>query len=41
VLAVEPGLYRAGYGGVRVEDLILVTDDGAEVLTSFPYDLEP
>jgi Xaa-Pro aminopeptidase len=41
VVAVEPGLYRAGYGGVRLEDLVLVTDDGAERLTSFPYDLTP
>jgi Xaa-Pro aminopeptidase len=40
VIALEPGLYRSGYGGVRLEDLILVTADGAEVLTSFPYDFE-
>ena len=40
VVAVEPGLYRKGYGGVRLEDLVLVTEDGAEVLTDFPYDLE-
>jgi Xaa-Pro aminopeptidase len=40
VVAVEPGLYRHGYGGVRLEDLVLVTADGAEVLTDFPYDLE-
>ena len=40
VIALEPGLYRSGYGGVRLEDLVLVTADGAEVLTSFPYDLE-
>src|SRR5262245_6100570 len=40
VLAVEPGLYRKGFGGCRLEDLVLVTDDGAEVLTEFPYDLE-
>lgn len=40
VVAVEPGLYRNGYGGVRLEDLLLVTDDGCEVLTDFPYDLE-
>jgi Xaa-Pro aminopeptidase len=40
VIALEPGLYRHGYGGVRLEDLVLVTEDGAEVLTSFPYDFE-
>jgi Xaa-Pro aminopeptidase len=40
VIALEPGLYRHGYGGVRLEDLILVTADGAEVLTSYPYDFE-
>jgi Xaa-Pro aminopeptidase len=41
VLAVEPGLYRKGFGGCRLEDLVLVTDDGCEVLTDFPYDLAP
>jgi Xaa-Pro aminopeptidase len=41
VLAIEPGLYRPGFGGVRLEDLVLVTEDGAEVLTDFPYDLRP
>jgi Xaa-Pro aminopeptidase len=41
VVTVEPGLYRAGYGGVRLEDIVLVTDDGAEVITDYPYDLEP
>jgi Xaa-Pro aminopeptidase len=39
VLAVEPGLYRKGFGGCRLEDLVLVTDDGCEVLTEFPYEL--
>jgi Xaa-Pro aminopeptidase len=39
VLAVEPGLYRKGFGGCRLEDLVLVTDDGYEVLTEFPYEL--
>ena len=41
VIAVEPGTYRQGYGGVRLEDLLLITPDGCEVLTSFPYDLKP
>jgi Xaa-Pro aminopeptidase len=41
VIAVEPGCYRQGYGGVRLEDLVLVTGDGAEVLTSYPYSLAP
>jgi Xaa-Pro aminopeptidase len=40
VITIEPGTYRHGYGGVRLEDLVLVTEDGAEVLTDFPYDLE-
>jgi Xaa-Pro aminopeptidase len=41
VLAVEPGLYRQGTGGCRLEDLVLVTDGGYENLTEFPYDLQP
>jgi Xaa-Pro aminopeptidase len=41
VVAVEPGCYRQGFGGVRLEDLVLVTDDGAEVFTNYSYDLEP
>jgi Xaa-Pro aminopeptidase len=40
VLAIEPGLYRNGVGGVRLEDLVLVTEDGCEVLTDFPYELD-
>jgi Xaa-Pro aminopeptidase len=41
VITLEPGLYRKGYGGVRLEDLVLVTEDGGENLTDFPYDLRP
>jgi Xaa-Pro aminopeptidase len=41
VVTVEPGLYKHGYGGVRLEDLVLVTDDGVENLTDYPYELTP
>ena len=41
VITIEPGLYRSGYGGLRLEDIVLVTDDGYEVLTDYPYDLKP
>jgi Xaa-Pro aminopeptidase len=41
VLAVEPGLYSPDIGGVRLEDLVLVTDTGAETITRYAYDLEP
>jgi Xaa-Pro aminopeptidase len=41
IVAIEPGCYRNGYGGVRLEDLALVTDDGHERLTAFPYELAP
>ena len=41
VLAVEPGLWEREIGGVRFEDLLLVTEDGCEVLTQYPYELTP
>ncbi|CAN5169417.1 Xaa-Pro peptidase family protein [soil metagenome] len=41
VIKIEPGLYRSGYGGLRLEDLVLVTEDGYEVITDYPYDLTP
>ena len=38
-ITLEPGCYRQGYGGCRLEDLVVVTADGYETLTDFPYDL--
>jgi Xaa-Pro aminopeptidase len=40
VVTIEPGVYRKGFGGVRLEDLVVVREGGCEVLTDFPYDLE-
>jgi Xaa-Pro aminopeptidase len=40
IVTVEPGLYYPGIGGVRLEDMVLVTDDGCENLTHAPKVLE-
>ena len=41
VIALEPHLWLSGIGSVQLEDLVLVTEDGCETLTDYPYDLAP
>ncbi|MEM7455259.1 MAG: aminopeptidase P family protein [Planctomycetota bacterium] len=40
VLTIEPGIYLPGEVGVRIEDDVLVTEDGCEVLSTLPTDLD-
>ena len=40
VITLEPGAYDQAVGGVRLEDLVLVTAAGCDVLTEFPYEME-
>jgi Xaa-Pro aminopeptidase len=40
VVTIEPGIYLPDWGGIRIEDDVLVTDDGGEVLSTLPKSLE-
>ena len=40
VVTVEPGIYLPGWGGVRIEDDVLVTRSGHDVLTHVPKQME-
>jgi Xaa-Pro aminopeptidase len=39
VITVEPGVYEAGVGGIRIEDTVVVTSGGCEPLTPTPKEL--
>ncbi len=39
VVTIEPGVYIEGWGGVRLEELVVVTEEGADAITLAPYDL--
>ena len=40
VVTIEPGVYIPNWGGMRIEDTVLVTEEGHEILTHFPRDLK-
>jgi Xaa-Pro aminopeptidase len=39
VVTIEPGIYRPGWGGVRIEDDVFLGADGPKILTNFPHEL--
>ena len=38
--SIEPGIYILGEIGVRIEDLVIVTEDGCEVINHYPHDVQ-
>ena len=40
VITIEPGIYIPGWGGFRIEDMVLVTAEGCEVMTSLPRGID-
>ena len=40
VVSCEPGIYEPGFGGFRHSDTVLITEDGAEIITYYPRDID-